>query len=78
MKASAFTYAGTKDRRAKTAQRVCVKKVIPHKIVNAARSISGAFVGNFEFLTSALKLGQLSGNRFQIVLRYFCNVLSLI
>lgn len=69
LKSSIFTYSGTKDRRAKTTQWVCVKKMNPKKIYNAARAVRGAFVGNFKFEKDPLKLGKLYGNRFTIALR---------
>ncbi|KAF4519801.1 hypothetical protein B566_EDAN006815 [Ephemera danica] len=54
---------------AKTCQRACIKKVFPNKISSAARTLRGLSAGDFEFCSSALQLGQLAGNRFQIVLR---------
>jgi tRNA pseudouridine13 synthase len=69
LKPSIFNYAGTKDRRAKTTQWISVKKLSPKNIMNAARSVRGAFVGNFKFEKEPLKLGKLDGNRFTIALR---------
>uniref|UniRef100_A0A182YPJ9 Uncharacterized protein n=1 Tax=Anopheles stephensi TaxID=30069 RepID=A0A182YPJ9_ANOST len=66
---SLLTYAGTKDRRAKTTQWMCIKTREPAKIIAAARSIPNARVGNFTFKPTTLKLGQLQGNRFRIALR---------
>ncbi|XP_046392653.1 pseudouridylate synthase 7 homolog [Ischnura elegans] len=64
-----FTYAGTKDRRAKTTQLVCVPRVHPKKIAELNGAMKGVAVGNFECLNEPLRLGDLKGNRFQIVLR---------
>lgn len=69
LRANSFSYAGTKDRRAKTTQWVSVKKIDPKDILRAAKSVRGLFVGNFKFDASPLKLGRLRGNRFTIVLR---------
>lgn len=66
---SAFAYAGTKDRRAKTTQWVSMKMYHPSKIVAAAAKIRQLTVGNFCFKPEQLKLGQLQGNRFRIALR---------
>uniref|UniRef100_A0A182SUH0 TRUD domain-containing protein n=1 Tax=Anopheles maculatus TaxID=74869 RepID=A0A182SUH0_9DIPT len=66
---SLLTYAGTKDRRAKTTQWMCIRTREPTKIIAAARSIPNARVGNFKFKPNTLKLGQLQGNRFRIALR---------
>ena len=69
LKPSIFSYAGTKDRRAKTTQWVSVKKINPKNIMSATRSVKGAYVGNFKFEKLPLKLGKLDGNRFTIALR---------
>ncbi|CAM9677210.1 unnamed protein product [Ectocarpus fasciculatus] len=68
-------YAGTKDKRGVTAQWCTVKR----KSIEELRSFNrplGAFqqgsivlLGNFSYVTEPLKLGDLSGNRFGIVLR---------
>ncbi|XP_058833881.1 pseudouridylate synthase 7 homolog isoform X1 [Topomyia yanbarensis] len=66
---SALTYAGTKDRRGKTTQWLCIKQFHPNKIMAAANKINHIKVGNFCFRPTTLKLGQLRGNRFRIALR---------
>uniref|UniRef100_A0A182FH23 Uncharacterized protein n=1 Tax=Anopheles albimanus TaxID=7167 RepID=A0A182FH23_ANOAL len=66
---SALTYAGTKDRRGKTTQWMCVKKREPAKIAAAAKGIPNLSLGNFTFKPDTLKLGMLRGNRFRIALR---------
>jgi tRNA pseudouridine13 synthase len=68
-KPALFTYAGTKDKRAKTSQWICVKKLEPSKICQAAKNVQGVRVGNFKFGPDTLKLGGLQGNRFKIALR---------
>jgi tRNA pseudouridine13 synthase len=68
-KPALFTYAGTKDKRGKTSQWICVKKMEPTKIAQAAKGVQGVRVGNFKFLPEVLKLGDLKGNRFRIALR---------
>ncbi|XP_015513155.1 pseudouridylate synthase 7 homolog [Neodiprion lecontei] len=69
LKSNMFNYAGTKDRRARTTQWVSLKKINPLDILAAAKSVRGAYVGNFKFCDEPLKLGMLSGNRFSIALR---------
>ncbi|XP_049295781.1 pseudouridylate synthase 7 homolog [Anopheles funestus] len=66
---SVLTYAGTKDRRAKTTQWMCIKTREPAKIIQAARNTGCVTVGNFSFKPTVLKLGQLQGNRFRVALR---------
>ncbi|KAG5316505.1 PUS7 synthase, partial [Acromyrmex insinuator] len=67
-----FCYAGTKDRRAWTTQWISLRKVEPHNILRAGKSIRGAYVGNFKYAKDSLKLGMLSGNQFRIALRNAC------
>lgn len=66
---STIVYAGTKDRRAKTSQLVCMRKRNPEAIINAAKRNPLLEVGNFHFKPDTLKLGNLTGNRFRIALR---------
>ncbi|KAG4069463.1 hypothetical protein HA402_001762 [Bradysia odoriphaga] len=65
-----ITYAGTKDRRAKTTQWFCLRKREPERISKAADMKKSIHVGNFTFKDEPLKLGHLSGNRFRIALRH--------
>lgn len=60
---SAISYAGTKDKRAKTTQWACIRKREPSQIVNAAKRLRNIKVGGFTFKDQPLKLGQLQGNR---------------
>ncbi|KAK5644034.1 hypothetical protein RI129_007879 [Pyrocoelia pectoralis] len=69
MKSSLFTYAGVKDKRAKTTQWFCVKKVDPRKLLQRTKCLRYIHVGNITFTNEPLKLGHLSGNRFRIALR---------
>lgn len=66
---SAFAYAGTKDRRAKTTQWVSIRRGDPLRIVSAASKNRNMKLGNFCFKPEPLKLGMLRGNRFRIVIR---------
>lgn len=69
LKPAFFAYAGTKDKRAKTSQWVSVRQVDPFRLANGAKRIPNIFIGNILFKKEPLKLGQLQGNRFRIVLR---------
>ncbi|KAG1670926.1 Pseudouridylate synthase 7 [Nymphon striatum] len=66
---SNFGYAGTKDRRAKTSQLVSVKKVYPEKLLGLNKSLRQISIGNILFKDKPLKLGDLKGNCFSILLR---------
>ncbi|KAJ4988558.1 Multisubstrate pseudouridine synthase 7 [Stagonosporopsis vannaccii] len=67
--AKAFAFAGTKDRRACTVQRLCVKRQTAERIAGFNRSLFNAAVGDFEYRNNDLKLGDLMGNEFTISLR---------
>lgn len=66
-------FAGTKDRRAITAQWATASLTHPWalSLINSKRGQDGALVavGDFDFVPQPLKLGQLAGNRFFLTLR---------
>ena len=65
----AFQFAGTKDRRGVTVQRVSVYRVLADRMIEAARTLKQAKVGNFKYQPHELRLGDLVGNEFVITLR---------
>ncbi len=69
MKAHAFQFAGTKDRRGVTVQRVSIHRVYANRIIGAGRTLRNAQVGNYEYQPRGLQLGELTGNEFLITLR---------
>ena len=69
MKPSAFQFAGTKDRRGVTVQRVSVYRVLAERLQHAGYTLRRAKIGNFEYQSQPLQLGQLTGNEFVITLR---------
>ena len=69
-KHSRFTIAGTKDRRAITTQRVSVFKVPPERLIRATKNMMGISIGNYSIEKDPIRLGDLHGNRFSIVLRF--------
>ena len=64
-----FSYAGVKDKRGKTSQRVSVKRVQPQQISGSVKHNKSIQVGNFTFHQQPLTLGDAAGNHFCIVLR---------
>ncbi|MCJ1393339.1 hypothetical protein MMC18_006212 [Xylographa bjoerkii] len=68
-KPQAFQFAGTKDRRAVTAQRVSVYRIRADRMVPAGRTLRQAKIGNYEYRPNGLELGDLTGNEFIITLR---------
>lgn len=69
MKAAAFQFAGTKDRRGVTVQRVSVYRVFADRMIAVGRTLRGAKIGNFKYQPHGLQLGELKGNEFVITLR---------
>jgi tRNA pseudouridine13 synthase len=64
-----FGFAGTKDRRACTAQRVCVKRQTAERMHGFNKVLFNAAIGDYEYRPNDLKLGDLMGNEFTITLR---------
>lgn len=69
MPAKAFQFAGTKDRRAVTVQRVSVYRVRAEQMIGAGRTLRQAKLGNYDYHPHELRLGDLIGNEFVITLR---------
>lgn len=64
-----FGFAGTKDRRGVTAQRVCVKRIPAETMKKLGEKLRGSKIGDFSYHRQPLKLGDLLGNEFVISLR---------
>ncbi|OZJ04650.1 hypothetical protein BZG36_02895 [Bifiguratus adelaidae] len=64
-----FGYAGTKDKRGVTVQKITAFKIHAERIAGLNRTMSGCRFGNFRYVRDPLRLGNLKGNRFTIVLR---------
>lgn len=69
VKSKSFGFAGTKDKRAVTTQRVTVYKKQASKLASLNEKLFGIKVGDFCYVNEGLCLGQLFGNRFTITLR---------
>ena len=69
MKPQSFQFAGTKDRRGVTVQRVSVHRVFADRMISVGRTLRNAKIGNFEYQPHGLELGELTGNEFIITLR---------
>ena len=69
MQPRSFQFAGTKDRRAVTVQRISVERVHVNALISAGRTLRNAYIGNFEYRPHPLPLGELTGNEFVITLR---------
>lgn len=64
-----ITFAGTKDRRGVTLQRFCVRKIPAGRVSGLNKTLRGVRLGSFEYKTKPLRLGDLRGNQFLIVIR---------
>lgn len=69
MRPHSFQFAGTKDRRGITVQRVSVYRVFADRLINIGRTLRNAKIGNYEYQPHGLQLGELTGNEFVITLR---------
>ncbi|KAL9130214.1 MAG: hypothetical protein Q9217_001559 [Psora testacea] len=69
MKPQAFQFAGTKDRRGVTVQRVSAYRIFIDRVIRAGKTLRNAYVGDYEYLPNPLQLGELTGNEFVITLR---------
>ena len=64
-----FQFAGTKDRRGVTVQRVAIFRVHADKIERLNKSARGWRAGDFEYKKHGLDLGELGGNEFLLTLK---------
>lgn len=65
-----FGFAGTKDRRGVTVQRVCAHRVKRERIEGLNKLARGFRLGGpWEYKTTGLELGMLGGNQFMLTLR---------
>ncbi|KAJ1735465.1 multisubstrate pseudouridine synthase 7 [Coemansia biformis] len=62
--------AGTKDKRGITVQRCSAFRIDHTRLIWASKKLKGARLGNYSYGASELKLGDLGGNQFQIILRH--------
>ncbi|KAJ2804980.1 multisubstrate pseudouridine synthase 7, partial [Coemansia helicoidea] len=65
-----FGMAGTKDKRGITVQRCSAYRVDHTRLIWVSNKIKGARLGNYSYGPRELKLGDLGGNQFRIVLRH--------
>ncbi|XP_070557644.1 pseudouridylate synthase 7 homolog [Ptychodera flava] len=64
-----FSFAGNKDKRAITVQEVTAYRVSSSKLYSLNETLRNMRVGNFRYSKDALRLGDLEGNHFVIILR---------
>ena len=64
-----FNFAGTKDKRGITIQKVSGYKVLKEDLIDKLVGLHGVEVGDFKYRSKKIELGELQGNRFSIILR---------
>ncbi|KAA8899203.1 hypothetical protein TRICI_006372 [Trichomonascus ciferrii] len=64
-----ISYAGTKDRRGVTVQKLSVSKIKVERLNGLNKTLRGVRLGSFEYSPTPLKLGELAGNEFLITIR---------
>lgn len=70
MPAKSFSYAGTKDRRSVSVQRIVARNAFPAKIAGINKMTGMRMkVSHLRAVEGPLRFGDLSGNRFTIILR---------
>jgi tRNA pseudouridine13 synthase len=69
IKASNFGFAGTKDRRAATTQRISIFGQKPRDLIRMNTRIANVRVGDFAFSPNGIELGDHAGNEFVITIK---------
>ncbi|XP_040268560.1 pseudouridylate synthase 7 homolog [Bufo bufo] len=69
VKPNIFSYMGTKDKRAITVQAIAVLKITAQRLAHLNKCLMNFKLGNFTYQKNQLKLGELQGNHFTVVLR---------
>ncbi|KAJ2592402.1 multisubstrate pseudouridine synthase 7 [Coemansia sp. RSA 1797] len=77
--ARVFGMAGTKDKRGITVQKCSAFRIAHDRLIWASRKLRGGRLGNFSYGEKEIKLGELGGNQFTIILRHVqgANAVSL-
>ncbi|KAM5170215.1 pseudouridylate synthase 7 homolog isoform 1-T2 [Mantella aurantiaca] len=69
VKPNIFSYMGTKDKRAITVQAIAVLKITAQRLSHLNKCLMNFKLGNFTYQKHPLKLGELQGNHFTVILR---------
>ncbi|KAK7225734.1 hypothetical protein V2G26_013737 [Clonostachys chloroleuca] len=69
VKPQAIGYAGTKDRRASTAQRCSVRHMRQRALAGINGKLRGVETGDYEYKQRPIHLGELRGNEFAITIK---------
>ncbi|KFA81450.1 hypothetical protein S40288_03332 [Stachybotrys chartarum IBT 40288] len=69
LKPQSITYAGTKDRRASTAQRCSIRHMRPRNLAGINGKLRGMVTGDYAHKEEPIHLGELLGNEFTITIK---------
>ncbi|XP_059916356.1 pseudouridylate synthase 7 homolog [Gadus macrocephalus] len=69
LRPNVFSYMGTKDKRAITVQEIAVLRITAERLSHLNKCLNNFKLGNFCYKNHPLKLGELQGNHFTVVLR---------
>ncbi|XP_062317040.1 pseudouridylate synthase 7 homolog [Osmerus eperlanus] len=69
LRPNVFSYMGTKDKRAITVQEIAVFKITAERLSHLNKCLMNFKLGNFLYKSHPLKLGELQGNHFTVVIR---------
>lgn len=64
-----ISYAGIKDKRAKTSQRLCISNIEASRLVSICKYRQNIKLGNFAYHPKPIALGDLKGNHFKLLLK---------
>lgn len=62
-------YAGTKDRRGVTVQKMSLERFTVERVTTLNKALKGCKLGSFEYKDVPIKLGDLKGNEFIITIK---------
>ncbi|CAL8139774.1 unnamed protein product [Orchesella dallaii] len=69
IKPSLITFCGTKDKHGKTTQRISISNIDACRLAQISKESKTVKLGSYEYLPQHLRLGDLKGNHFKILLR---------
>ncbi|XP_056273537.1 pseudouridylate synthase 7 homolog [Pseudoliparis swirei] len=69
LRPNVFSYMGTKDKRAITVQEIAVLKITAERLAHLNKCLINLKLGNFCYKNHPLKLGELQGNHFTVIIR---------
>ena len=65
----ALRFAGIKDKKAITYQYATIRDISPQQLLQASSELPSIETGNFVYVPNELKIGELWGNAFELILR---------